>query len=121
MPACSCSEALNVFSMEVADLLSQRALEVSFASAMSGTMSGPGAAQQQLTSMLKAQLLDYYSGRGDGGMTHSAEVPVANTGGSSKEDDLDSILSNSAPLARCSSAAGVQGWLGAVGGSGSLH
>ncbi|WIA12087.1 hypothetical protein OEZ85_012163 [Tetradesmus obliquus] len=54
-------EALSVFSMEVADVLSQRALEVSFASAMSGSMSGAGAAQEQLTSMLKAQLLDYFS------------------------------------------------------------
>jgi hypothetical protein len=58
---CSYSEALSVFSMEVADVLSQRALEVSFASAMSGSMSGAGAAQEQLTSMLKAQLLDYFS------------------------------------------------------------
>ncbi|KAF6255057.1 hypothetical protein COO60DRAFT_253612 [Scenedesmus sp. NREL 46B-D3] len=54
-------EALSVFSMEVADVLSQRALEVSFASAMSGSMAGPGSAQEQLTSMLKAQLLDYFS------------------------------------------------------------
>jgi hypothetical protein len=47
--------------MEVADVLSQRALEVSFASAMSGSMSGTGAAQEQLSSMIKAQLLDYFS------------------------------------------------------------
>lgn len=53
--------------MEVADLLSARQLEVSFASAMSVTASeaaagpGGGLGQEQLSSMLKAQLMDYYS------------------------------------------------------------
>lgn len=46
--------------MEVADILSKRALEVSFASAMSVIASnGANANQMQLSSMLKAQLMDY--------------------------------------------------------------
>jgi len=55
-----CSEALNLFSMEVADLLSARALEVSFASALSVvTPSGADDTQERVSDMLRAQLLDY--------------------------------------------------------------
>lgn len=46
--------------MEVADVLATRSLEISFASAMSGVATdGATPAQEQISSMLKAQLLDY--------------------------------------------------------------
>lgn len=46
--------------MEVADVLAARSLEVSFASAMSVVAAtGTTAAQEQVSNMLKAQLMDY--------------------------------------------------------------
>lgn len=56
-------EALGVLSMEVADALSARALEVSFASAMSVVAAnGANTHNLHLAHMMRAQLLDYYGG-----------------------------------------------------------
>jgi hypothetical protein len=56
-------DALGVLSMEVADALSARALEVSFASAMSVVAAnGASTHNLHLAHMMRAQLLDYYGG-----------------------------------------------------------
>ncbi|GBG00359.1 cAMP phosphodiesterase [Raphidocelis subcapitata] len=56
-------DALGVLSMEVADALSARALEVSFASAMSVVAAnGANTHNLHLAHMMRAQLLDYYGG-----------------------------------------------------------
>lgn len=56
-------DALSVLSMEVADALSARALEVSFASAMSVVAAnGASTHNMHLAHMMRAQLLDYYGG-----------------------------------------------------------
>jgi len=151
--SCVASEALNVFGMEVADVLAARAVEVSFASALSvvtsaqsstddgvrsansssnGSGSGSGASgsgsgntakaagqqtarshqtrtrstpPEQLSNMLKAQLLDYApaglaseerssSGAGQHLLHHSHTINVATgcDGGGSGRDALDAVL-----------------------------
>ena len=62
-------DALGVLSIEVADALSARALEVSFASAMSVVAAnGANANNVHLAHMMRAQLLDFYDdARGDRG------------------------------------------------------
>lgn len=48
--------------MEVADILSQHALEVAFASAMSiAASNGSKANHMQLSSTLRAQLMEYFN------------------------------------------------------------
>jgi hypothetical protein len=55
---------MAVFAIEVGDILSDRSLEVSFASALSiVAANGCHSRKSQLSSMLKAQLMDYYSAR----------------------------------------------------------
>eukprot|EP00878_Enallax_costatus_P011773 GHUV01012289.1.p1 GENE.GHUV01012289.1~~GHUV01012289.1.p1 ORF type:complete len:856 (+),score=231.71 GHUV01012289.1:611-3178(+) len=53
-------DAVSLFSMEVADVLSARSLDVSFASAMSTVSADTStAAQERMNNMLQAQLMDY--------------------------------------------------------------